>query len=141
MARKLPWVTVAGIGLTATNVFSGVYPLYGLALTNGGPAWATWSFLVVGLMSIAVTLCLSELASAYPTSAGVHHWVYQLGSAKRRAYLSWMVGWFTIVSAVRKYTRDRCNHRSTPSLPAFSLPSSLRLFALTRHSPFFFSQS
>ncbi|KAF9537967.1 hypothetical protein EC957_007406 [Mortierella hygrophila] len=100
MARKLPWVTVAGVALTATNVFTGVIPLYGLALTNGGPAWATWSFLVIGLMSIAVTLCLSELASAYPSTAGVHHWVYQLGSAKRRAYLSWMVGWFTIVSAV-----------------------------------------
>ncbi|KAG0356613.1 hypothetical protein BGZ54_000683 [Gamsiella multidivaricata] len=51
-------------------------------------------------MSIGVSLCLSELASAYPTTAGVHHWVYQLGSARRRAYLSWMVGWFTIVSAV-----------------------------------------
>lgn len=101
MARKLPWVTVAGAALTATNVFSGVIPLYGLSLMNGGPAWATWSFLLIGLMSIAVTLCLSELASAYPTTAGVHHWVYQLGSAKRRAYLSWMVGWFTIVSAVR----------------------------------------
>lgn len=101
MARKLPWVTVAGVALTATNVFSGVIPLYGLVLTNGGPAWATWNFLAIGLMSIAVTLCLSELASAYPTTAGVHHWVYQLGSTKRRAYLSWMVGWFTIVSAVR----------------------------------------
>ncbi|KAF8942093.1 hypothetical protein BGZ47_006901 [Haplosporangium gracile] len=100
MARKLPWVAVTGVALTATNVFSGIIPLYGLALTNGGPAWATWSFFVIGLMSIAVTLCLSELASAYPTTAGVHHWVYQLGSAKRRAYLSWMVGWFTIVSAV-----------------------------------------
>ncbi|KAG0288418.1 hypothetical protein BGZ96_007827 [Linnemannia gamsii] len=100
MTRKLPWVIVAGVALTATNVFSGVIPLYGLSLTNGGPAWATWSYLVIGLMSIAVTLCLSELASAYPTTAGVHHWVYQLGSAKRRAYLSWMVGWFTIVSAV-----------------------------------------
>ncbi|KAF9149015.1 hypothetical protein BG015_009218 [Linnemannia schmuckeri] len=99
MARKLPWVTVVGVALTASNVFSGVIPLYGLALANGGPAWATWSFLVIGLMSTAVTLCLSELASAYPTTAGVHHWAYQLGSAKRRAYLSWMVGWLTIVSA------------------------------------------
>ena len=85
---------------TASNVFCGVIALYGLVLTNGGPAWTTWSFLIVGLFSIAVSMCLAELASAYPTAAGVHHWVYQLGSAKRRAYLSWMVGWFTIVSSV-----------------------------------------
>jgi len=100
MLRKLSWVSLTGIATTAANVFSGIIPLYGFTVTNGGPAWATWSYFIVGLMSIIVSLCLSELASAYPTTAGVHHWVYQLGSAKRRAYLSWMVGWLTIVSAV-----------------------------------------
>ncbi|KAF9946526.1 hypothetical protein BGZ72_000246 [Mortierella alpina] len=100
MPRRLPWVSLAGIAITSANVFAGVIPLYGLSVTNGGPAWATWSYLCVGVMSIIVTLCLSELASAYPTAAGIHHWVYQLGSARRRAFLSWMVGWFTIVSAV-----------------------------------------
>ncbi|KAF9286048.1 hypothetical protein BGZ68_003283 [Mortierella alpina] len=100
MSRRLPWVSLAGIAITSANVFAGVIPLYGLSVTNGGPAWATWSYLCIGTMSIIVTLCLSELASAYPTAAGIHHWVYQLGSARRRAFLSWMVGWFTIVSAV-----------------------------------------
>ncbi|KAF9982938.1 hypothetical protein BGZ75_005591 [Mortierella antarctica] len=100
MPRRLPWVSLAGIATTSANVFAGVIPLYGLTVTNGGPAWATWSYLCIGVMSVIVTLCLSELASAYPTAAGIHHWVYQLGSARRRAFLSWMVGWFTIVSAV-----------------------------------------
>ncbi|KAG0027570.1 hypothetical protein BGZ81_005465 [Podila clonocystis] len=100
MSRSLPWISVTGIAITGCNVLSGVIPLYGFALTNGGPAWATWSYLVIGCMSFIVSLCLAELASAYPTTAGVHHWVYQLGSSKRRAYLSWMVGWFSIVSSI-----------------------------------------
>ncbi|KAF9198688.1 hypothetical protein BGZ49_000416 [Haplosporangium sp. Z 27] len=100
MSRKLPWINLMGITITAANVFSGIIPLYGFTVTNGGPAWATWSYLFIGLMSIIVTLCLAELATAYPTTAGVHHWVYQLGSARRRAFMSWMVGWFTIVSTV-----------------------------------------
>ncbi|KAG0082897.1 hypothetical protein BGZ93_002154 [Podila epicladia] len=100
MSRSLPWISVTGIVITGCSVLSGVIPLYGLALTNGGPAWATWSYLAIGCMSFIVSLCLAELASAYPTTAGVHHWVYQLGSSKRRAYLSWMVGWFSIVSSV-----------------------------------------
>ncbi|KAF9303778.1 hypothetical protein BGZ74_003089 [Mortierella antarctica] len=100
MSRSLPWISVTGIVITGCNVLSGVIPLYGFALTNGGPAWATWSYLAIGCMSFIVSLCLAELASAYPTTAGVHHWVYQLGSSKRRAYLSWMVGWFSIVSSV-----------------------------------------
>lgn len=103
MLRKLPWVSLTGMAATASNVFTGVIALYGMALTNGGPAWTTWSFMIVGLFSVIVSLCIAELASAYPTTAGVHHWVYQLGSAKRRAYLSWMVGWFTIVSSVSNW--------------------------------------
>ncbi|KAF9430123.1 hypothetical protein BGZ94_008229 [Podila epigama] len=100
MSRSLPWVSLTGITISACNALGGILPLYGFALTNGGPAWATWSFLVMGGMSIVVSLCLAELASAYPTTAGVHHWVYQLGSSKRRAYLTWMVGWISIVSSV-----------------------------------------
>ncbi|KAF9211977.1 hypothetical protein BGZ59_007381 [Podila verticillata] len=100
MSRGLPWISVTGIAITGCNVLSGVIPLYGFALTNGGPAWATWSYLVIGCMSFIVSLCLAELASAYPTTAGAHHWVYQLGSSRRRAYLSWMVGWLSIVSSV-----------------------------------------
>ncbi|KAF9349002.1 hypothetical protein BGX26_012641 [Mortierella sp. AD094] len=84
MSRRLPWVSLTGIAITAANVFSGIIPLYGFTVTNGGPAWVTWSYLFIGLMSIIVTLCLAELATAYPTTAGVHHWVYQLGSARRR---------------------------------------------------------
>ncbi|KAK3825658.1 MAG: amino acid permease-domain-containing protein [Benniella sp.] len=100
MSRRLPWVSLTGTVVTAANIFSGIISLYGMTVVNGGPAWATWSYVVVGLMSTIVTLCLSELASAYPTTAGVHHWAYQLGPAKRRAYLSWMAGWYTIVTAV-----------------------------------------
>ncbi|KAF9312606.1 hypothetical protein BG003_006122 [Podila horticola] len=100
LSRSLPWISIIGIAVTGCNVLSGVIPLYGYALTNGGPAWATWSYLAIGCMSFIVSLCLAELASAYPTTAAVHHWVYQLGSSKRRAYLSWMVGWFSIVSSV-----------------------------------------
>ncbi|KAF9283026.1 hypothetical protein BGZ68_005606 [Mortierella alpina] len=100
MARRLTWFSLTGITLTSSNVLCGIVALYGLPLTNGGPAWATWSFLVVGLMSVIVGLCLAELASSYPTTAGVHNWVYQLGSSRNRAFLTWMTGWLTIASSV-----------------------------------------
>ncbi|GJJ70856.1 hypothetical protein EMPS_03206 [Entomortierella parvispora] len=51
-------------------------------------------------MSILVSLCIAELASAYPTTAGIHHWVFQLGSAHQRAFLTWLTGWLTIASSV-----------------------------------------
>lgn len=91
-----------GIMVTASNVLCGIVALYGLPLTNGGPAWATWSYVAVGSMSVIVSLCLAELASAYPTTAGIHHWVYQLGSTHQRAFLTWLTGWLTLASSVNQ---------------------------------------
>lgn len=51
-------------------------------------------------MSFIVSLCLAELASAYPTTGGVHHWVYELGSTRRRPFLTWMTGWLTVAGSV-----------------------------------------
>ncbi|KAF9352207.1 hypothetical protein BGX26_009930 [Mortierella sp. AD094] len=81
MSRSISWVSTTGIAVTSSNVLCGIVALYGLPLTNGGPAWATWSYLAVGIMSCVVSLCLAELAASYPTTAGVHHWVYQLASS------------------------------------------------------------
>jgi len=96
-----------GIMVTASNVLCGIVALYGLPLTNGGPAWATWSYVAVGSMSVLVSLCIAELASAYPTTAGVHHWVYQLGSSHQRAFLTWLTGWLTIASSVNLYNKKK----------------------------------
>ncbi|KAG0378883.1 hypothetical protein BGX24_002496 [Mortierella sp. AD032] len=98
--RRLDWLSQTGIALTSSNVLCGIITLYGLTLTNGGPAWATWSYLVIGIMSFIVSLCVAELASAYPTTGGVHHWVYELGSTRQRPFLTWMTGWLTVAGSV-----------------------------------------
>ncbi|OAQ36592.1 hypothetical protein K457DRAFT_12253 [Linnemannia elongata AG-77] len=100
LSRSLNWLSQTGIALSSSNVLCGIITLYGLTLTNGGPAWATWSYLVIGIMSFIVSLCLAELASAYPTTGGVHHWVYELGSTRRRPFLTWMTGWLTVAGSV-----------------------------------------
>ncbi|KAI7819136.1 amino acid permease-domain-containing protein [Gamsiella multidivaricata] len=100
MSRSLSPLTLIGITLTASNVLCGVTALYALPLTNGGPAWAIWSYLIVGIMSCIVSLCLAELAAAYPTVAGVHHWVYRLASSHQRRFLTWMTGWLAIAGAI-----------------------------------------
>ncbi|KAF9433186.1 hypothetical protein BGZ76_009773 [Entomortierella beljakovae] len=100
MSRSLSWISMTGISITASNVLCGVVALYGLPLTNGGPAWVTWGYLIVGVMSCIVSLCLAELAAAYPTAAGVHHWVFQLTSSKQKPFLTWMTGWLAFVGAI-----------------------------------------
>ncbi|KAI8356845.1 amino acid permease-domain-containing protein [Mortierella sp. GBAus27b] len=100
MSRSLSSVILSGISVTSSNVLCGIIALYGLPLTNGGPAWVTWSYLVVGIMSCAVSFCLAELSSAYPTTAGVHHWVYQLAPSSWKPFMTWMTGWLAVLGAV-----------------------------------------
>ncbi|KAF9154537.1 hypothetical protein BG015_000681 [Linnemannia schmuckeri] len=88
------------IARTSSNVLCEIVTLYGLTLINGGPAWATWPYLVIGIMCFIVSLCLVELASAYPTTGGVRHWVYELRSTRKRPFLTWMKGWLTVVGSV-----------------------------------------
>ncbi|KAF8976234.1 hypothetical protein BGZ46_008427 [Entomortierella lignicola] len=100
MSRSLSWISMTGVAMTASNVLCGVVALYGHPLTNGGPAWVTWSYLTIGIMSCIVSFCLAELAAAYPTTAGVHHWVYQLASSRQKPFLTWITGWLTLVGTV-----------------------------------------
>lgn len=93
---------MTGFALTSSNLLCGIIAFYGLAITNGGPAWATWSYLGIGIMSMIVSLCLAELASAYPSTAGVHHWVYQLASSRRKPFLTWITAWLTITGSVNE---------------------------------------
>ncbi|KAI1316507.1 hypothetical protein EDD11_009920 [Mortierella claussenii] len=100
MARILSGINMTGVAFTSSNVLCGVVALYGLPLTNGGPAWTTWSYLIVGIMSGIVSLCLAELAAAYPTAAGTHHWAFQLASTGQKPFLTWITGWLALAGSI-----------------------------------------
>lgn len=79
MSRSLASVTLLGTHtLTSPNVPRRVFSLYSLPLS----------------------LCIVELSSAYPTTAGVHHWGYLLEPSSRKPFLTWMTGWLAVVSPV-----------------------------------------
>ena len=76
------------LGFTYLSPVVGVYSVFAVAITAGGPPmW--WAYLVVGLGQLLVCLVFGEIVSQFPISGGLYPWARRL-VGKRWA---WMAGW------------------------------------------------
>ncbi len=76
------------LGFTYLSPVVGVYTVFTMALTVGGPPmW--WSYLLVGMGQMLVCLIFGEVVSQFPISGGLYPWARRL-VGKRWA---WMAGW------------------------------------------------
>ncbi len=82
---------------TTMNFVSGMPVLLGFALYTGGPqaAFANWT--MVGFLSLMVSLCLAEIAAAFPTAGGIYYWSHRLGGSRWGPFLSWLTAWWNWV--------------------------------------------
>jgi amino acid transporter len=79
------------LGFTYLSPVVGVYSVFALGFTAGGPPmW--WSYLLVGLGQLLVCLVFAEVVSQFPISGGLYPWARRL-VGKRWA---WITGWVYI---------------------------------------------
>ena len=65
------------LGFTYLSPVVGVYSVFALAITAGGPPmW--WGYLVVGLGQLLVCLVFGEIVSQFPISGGIYPWARRL---------------------------------------------------------------
>jgi amino acid transporter len=76
------------LGFTYLSPVVGVYTVFALAITAGGPPMF-WSYIFVGLGQLLVCLVFGEIVSQFPISGGLYPWARRL-VGKRWA---WMAGW------------------------------------------------
>jgi amino acid transporter len=76
------------LGFTYLSPVVGVYTVFALAITAGGPPMF-WSYIGVGLGQLLVCLVFGEIVSQFPISGGLYPWARRL-VGKRWA---WMAGW------------------------------------------------
>ena len=89
------------LGFTYLSPVVGVYSVFAVGLTTGGPPMLWWYFLVaLGQFIVCLTFC--EVVSEFPIAGGLYPWARRL-VGKRWA---WMAGWlycwalFTSIAAV-----------------------------------------
>lgn len=92
LSRNLNGVVSFAIGFTRINVILGIIPLLGYGLSIGGPVCMVFGWIFCSFMTILVTLSLSEICAAFPTTGSVYNWTSHLSSPAWAPILSYSTG-------------------------------------------------
>lgn len=85
------------LGFTYLSPLVGVYSLFALALSVGGPPSIFW-LLIVGAGQLLVSLVFSEVVSQYPIHGGIYPWTRRLWGRRYAWMAAWVYIWAMIVS-------------------------------------------
>lgn len=86
-----------GLGFSITNSWIGYVASFGTNIIYGGMQNVILGLLVATFVQFFITLGLSELASAFPSSGGQYHFVYLLTPEKWKRFSAFVVGWLSII--------------------------------------------
>ena len=90
------WANFA-LGFTYLSPLVGVYSLFAIAMSSGGPPSVFW-ILIVGAGQFLVALVFGEVVSQYPIHGGIYPWTRRLWG-RRYAWMSaWIYIWAMIVT-------------------------------------------
>jgi amino acid transporter len=84
------------ISFTIISILAGCFTTYGQAWNNGGPIAISIGWPLICIIVLIVALCMSEIASAFPTAGGPYWWAARLGGPG----WSWFTGWFNIIGLI-----------------------------------------
>lgn len=98
--RKFSIWSILGSAFTLTNSWFGVAGALATGINSGGPALLIYGIILCCLISICIGISLSELASAFPSSAGQILWANELAPRRVANLASYVTGWFAFAGAV-----------------------------------------
>ena len=90
------WANFA-LGFTYLSPLVGVYSLFALALTVGGPP-SIWWIVIVGAGQLLVSLVFGEVVSQYPIHGGIYPWARRLWGRRYAWMAAWVYIWAMIVT-------------------------------------------
>ena len=92
------------LGFTYLSPLVGVYSLFTLALTTGGPPSIFW-IVIVGAGQLLVSFVFGEVVSQYPIAGGIYPWTRRLWGKRYAWMAAWIYVWAMLVTitAVAEY--------------------------------------
>jgi len=90
------------ISFSIISILAGCFTTFGQAWNNGGPIAISIGWPVIATFILIIGFCMSELASAFPTSGGIYWWASKLGGAKAGYYTGWLnlIGLLAVIASV-----------------------------------------
>ena len=96
--RRFKPLALCGFTLGLSAIWPYVLATTPLSLQNGGPAGAIWCNIGMCFAMSTVVISLAHTSSMAPSSGGPYHWVYEFATPKSQQRLSYLVGWFDMIS-------------------------------------------
>jgi amino acid transporter len=93
LERSWGGFTNMAISISVISILAGGFTTYGQAWNNGGPVGISWGWPIIGGLILIISLCMAEVASAYPTAGGLYYWASRMGGAS----WGWFTGWFNLI--------------------------------------------
>jgi amino acid transporter len=90
------------ISFSIISILAGCFTTFAQAWNNGGPIAISLGWPLISAFILIIGFCMSELASAYPTSGGIYWWASKLGGAKAGFYTGWLnlIGLLAVTASV-----------------------------------------
>jgi amino acid transporter len=90
------------ISFSIISILAGCFTTFAQAWNFGGPFAITIGWPLIAGLILIIGFCMSELASAYPTSGGIYWWAAKLGGAKAGFYTGWLnlIGLISVTASV-----------------------------------------
>ena len=90
------------ISFSIISILAGCFTTFAQGWNNGGPVAISLGWPLISAFIMIIGLCMSELASAYPTSGGIYWWAAKLGGAKAGFYTGWLnlIGLLAVTASV-----------------------------------------
>ncbi|WP_244304440.1 APC family permease [Leucobacter viscericola] len=85
------------LGFTYLSPLVGVYSLFAVALTTGGPP-SIWWIVIVACGQLLVSLVFGEVVSQYPIHGGVYPWARRLWGRRYAWMAAWVYIWAMVVT-------------------------------------------
>ncbi|KAI9718467.1 MAG: hypothetical protein M1828_006712 [Chrysothrix sp. TS-e1954] len=97
LQRSFSPLAAIGLGFSITNSWVGYLSNFGQNLIYGGPQSVVFGLLVATAVQWIITLGLSEVASAFPSTGGQYHFTFILAPTRHKRFAAFVVGWMTLI--------------------------------------------
>lgn len=98
LRRQFNWISALSLGFSITNSWVGYLSCFGQSLVYGGPQVCILGLVVAFVVQFIITLGLSEIASAFPSTGGQYHFCYILSPEKSKRFTAFVIGWMSVLA-------------------------------------------
>lgn len=100
LQKNFNLVSLASIGLVVGNVWPALGGSLLTSIANGGAPGVIYEFIAVSICYFTIAAVLAELASALPSSAGVHLWASITSGPRYGRAVGYFAGWWNCLAWV-----------------------------------------